>query len=366
MQTIPNYPFGMLMPARTFVTVGQDHRYGFNGQELDNELMGTGNAIAFKYRVHDPRVGRFFSVDPIDYEFPWNSPYSFAENKVIMNIELEGAETFNATKYMTSNGYVLVLDLANPTGPVQFNQMQSSGGRVRPLGTVRPSINNNAAREEVLLRGTAGGNSTFWRPINGANGLQNNHNASSIEYDSYRPILWKSSNDGTITSDPITTSSTVRARTYGIETGDPESTIDANLNMAASEIRAISSSATAPVTPIGIATGTIATIPHPDAPGQTISFTQTSVTGVASTLSVSQITMDITVKSEYRESLQDEIDTFIELNPDIVVNVSIDDSMDEDVMIRTSYKQDITSTTTTTTATVATDSSTGNTIPQGN
>ena len=71
---------------------GSSHRYGFQGQEHDDEINGDGNILNFKYRVYDPRLGRFLSVDPLDRHFPWNSTYAFAENKVIQFIELEGAE----------------------------------------------------------------------------------------------------------------------------------------------------------------------------------------------------------------------------------------------------------------------------------
>jgi len=67
--------------------------YGFNNQEKDNELYGTeGTAYAFEYRIHDTRLGRFLSVDPLAPEYPWNSTYAFSENRVIDKIELEGAE----------------------------------------------------------------------------------------------------------------------------------------------------------------------------------------------------------------------------------------------------------------------------------
>lgn len=42
--------------------------------------------------MHDPRVGRFFSVDPLARDYPWNSSYAFSENRVIDGIELEGLE----------------------------------------------------------------------------------------------------------------------------------------------------------------------------------------------------------------------------------------------------------------------------------
>ena len=67
-----------------------DYRYGFQNQETDPEMLG--GAVAFKYRVHDPRIGRFLSVDPLVPEYPWNSPYAFSENRVIDGVELEGLE----------------------------------------------------------------------------------------------------------------------------------------------------------------------------------------------------------------------------------------------------------------------------------
>jgi RHS repeat-associated protein len=70
------------------------YRYGFQGQEKDDEIKGEGNSINYKYRMHDPRVGRFFAVDPLTSRFPYNSPYAFSENRVIDGYELEGLEVF--------------------------------------------------------------------------------------------------------------------------------------------------------------------------------------------------------------------------------------------------------------------------------
>ena len=68
------------------------YRYFFNGQEADNEVLGEGVLHAFEYRMHDTRVGRFWSVDPLAGKFPWNSVYAFAENMPIWARELEGLE----------------------------------------------------------------------------------------------------------------------------------------------------------------------------------------------------------------------------------------------------------------------------------
>jgi RHS repeat-associated protein len=85
------YPFGMQMPGRTFSS--DEYRYGFQGQEKDDEVKGEGNSINYKFRMHDPRIGRFFAVDPLAAKYPWNSVYAFSNNRVIDAIELEGLES---------------------------------------------------------------------------------------------------------------------------------------------------------------------------------------------------------------------------------------------------------------------------------
>lgn len=80
------------MPGRNGST--GDYRYGFQGQEKDDEVKGEGNSINYKYRMHDPRIGRFFAVDPLAPDYPHNGPYNFSENMVIHAIELEGLEAF--------------------------------------------------------------------------------------------------------------------------------------------------------------------------------------------------------------------------------------------------------------------------------
>ena len=97
------YPFGMLLPNRHGST--DSYRYGFQGQEKDDEIKGEGNSINYKYRMHDPRVGRFFAVDPLAPQYPHNSPYAFGENRVIDQIEREGLEgTFYMLGMQEING----------------------------------------------------------------------------------------------------------------------------------------------------------------------------------------------------------------------------------------------------------------------
>jgi RHS repeat-associated protein len=85
------YPFGMLLPDR-HGSAADAYRYGFQGQESDDEVKGEGNSVNYKYRMHDPRIGRFFAIDPLAPKYHHNSPYAFSENRVIASVELEGLE----------------------------------------------------------------------------------------------------------------------------------------------------------------------------------------------------------------------------------------------------------------------------------
>ncbi|GAA4321079.1 RHS repeat-associated core domain-containing protein [Flaviaesturariibacter amylovorans] len=81
------YPFGMQMPGRKFATESS-YRYGFNGKEHDPET-GTQD---YGLRIYNPSLARFLSVDPLSNAYPHYTPYSYAGNKPIKYIDIDGAE----------------------------------------------------------------------------------------------------------------------------------------------------------------------------------------------------------------------------------------------------------------------------------
>ena len=63
----------------------------FQGQPFDDDL-GL-NWYGFKWRNHDPQIGRFIQIDPLANDYVYNSTYAFSENKVTNHVELEGLES---------------------------------------------------------------------------------------------------------------------------------------------------------------------------------------------------------------------------------------------------------------------------------
>jgi RHS repeat-associated protein len=81
----------MQMPGRqSSLIAGDEHRYGHNGEEMDNEVSGHGNTYAYLNRMYDPRLGRFMSPDPMADLFPSKSPYVFVCNNPILLVDQEG------------------------------------------------------------------------------------------------------------------------------------------------------------------------------------------------------------------------------------------------------------------------------------
>lgn len=86
-------PFGMQLEGRSWNS--KEYRFGFQGQETENDMYGDGNAYSYKYRMYDARIGRFFSVDPMTDKHPDYTPYAYCYNNPINYIDPFGLDTFN-------------------------------------------------------------------------------------------------------------------------------------------------------------------------------------------------------------------------------------------------------------------------------
>ncbi len=124
----------MDIPGRQYSSTN-GYRYGFNGKEKDNK----DGVVQYDYgfRIYDPRLVRFKSVDPLSGSYPYFTPYQFASNNPIANIDLDGLEgrcvitdqfkeafikghdimNDDKVKYAISQGQTVVMKLTYATGP---------------------------------------------------------------------------------------------------------------------------------------------------------------------------------------------------------------------------------------------------------
>jgi RHS repeat-associated protein len=70
----------------------EDYRYGYQGSEKDDEIKGEGNSYFTTNRILDPRVGRWFSLDPVYKNNQSN--YSSMSNNPITRVDPGGDDDY--------------------------------------------------------------------------------------------------------------------------------------------------------------------------------------------------------------------------------------------------------------------------------
>jgi RHS repeat-associated protein len=89
-QKIP--PFGSAISEMQFKSdTGGSYRYGFNGKETDTET----DLQDYGFRIYNPSICKFLSVDPLDEKYPWYTPYQFAGNNPLLSVDIDGLEESN-------------------------------------------------------------------------------------------------------------------------------------------------------------------------------------------------------------------------------------------------------------------------------
>jgi RHS repeat-associated protein len=80
------------------------YRYGFNGKENDDEGMGGGGqTYDYGFRIYNPGLAKFLSVDPLIKKYPELTPYQFASNTPINSIDLDGLESAVCIRWFDAN-----------------------------------------------------------------------------------------------------------------------------------------------------------------------------------------------------------------------------------------------------------------------
>ncbi|GAA4316372.1 RHS repeat-associated core domain-containing protein [Compostibacter hankyongensis] len=90
------YPFGQTMAGiSTLAPLRLENRFKYNGKELNHLEFSDGVGLewySYGMREYDPQIGRFPQLDPLTDKFPALTPYQYASNDPIANIDLDGLE----------------------------------------------------------------------------------------------------------------------------------------------------------------------------------------------------------------------------------------------------------------------------------
>ena len=123
----------MLVPNRH--ASSNSYRYGFQGQEKDNEIKGEGNSYDFGARMLDPRIGRWFAPDKDEDSFPWQSTYVFVSDSPLVKIDPDGNWDIevHANSNRSKYGYATMIVKDNEGNVVYRTVVKAigTGGRIR-------------------------------------------------------------------------------------------------------------------------------------------------------------------------------------------------------------------------------------------
>ena len=89
------YPFGLNMEGNWNGAAG-NNKYQYNEKEL-NDDFGL-DWLDYGFRYYDAAVGRFWTVDPLAEADTHQTPYAYANNNPISNIDVEGLAGQDPTK----------------------------------------------------------------------------------------------------------------------------------------------------------------------------------------------------------------------------------------------------------------------------
>lgn len=131
---------------------GTAYRYGFNGVEKTTEVSGERNHYEFKFREYDPRIGKFWSIDPLAASYPWNSPYAFAENRVIDGKDLEGLEW---SYYGDDGKQIDIIDKTTNEDKLKITGVRWAGYDVDDKGNKTPKAGTVATAYTFGVKGMA-------------------------------------------------------------------------------------------------------------------------------------------------------------------------------------------------------------------
>jgi RHS repeat-associated protein len=137
------------------------YRYGFNGKEIDKGsegMGGGGSTYDYGFRIYNPSLGKFLSVDPLTASYPWNSSYAFAENRPIDGLDVDGLEyiNYNIVIDYTGESPKIISKSYTWHNPKQHNEHGPKGQGVQYNITIKFSGGYTADKSKFVGRHSPG------------------------------------------------------------------------------------------------------------------------------------------------------------------------------------------------------------------
>jgi RHS repeat-associated protein len=138
-------PYGTLLDGRHGQQNGTDYRYGFQGQEADDEVSGEGNSYTAEFWQYSSRIGRRWNIDPVlkGYE----SPYACFANNPIWFVDLNGADT----SFNSNESRLQFNDMMEETCTLIDQEVDALTNAQSQLANAKSKSDIRSAKKDVVL-----------------------------------------------------------------------------------------------------------------------------------------------------------------------------------------------------------------------
>ena len=166
------------MPGRQFNS--SSYKYGFNGQEKDDEIDGSGNVNTAMFWEYDSRIGKRWNIDPVVK--PYLSTYAVLSNNPIIMIDPSGNTDFYwSGKWIgtdgNNNGLIAVVKAKDIKNEIKAATEKGQNAKDYHLCSGDANAQFNVLHSDILIAST----SVLKKAITTKNDLVTEHSQVLIE-----------------------------------------------------------------------------------------------------------------------------------------------------------------------------------------